>query len=57
MYNKANDNYNLLNHILLIFTYYIYISKEKGTLNIDILIANLIKVKKKDKEIRIVTIN
>ena len=45
LYNEANDNYNLLSHILLIFKYYIYISREKQTLNIDILIANLIKVK------------
>ena len=45
LYNAPNDNYNLLSHILLIFKYYIYISREKQTLNIDILIANLIKVK------------
>ena len=29
LYNEANDNYNLLSHILLIFKYYIYISKRK----------------------------
>ena len=56
LYNEANDNYNLLDHILLIFKY-IYISREKRTLNIDILIANLIKVKKKEKQISSVTIN
>ena len=55
-YNEANDNDNLLNHILLIFKY-IYISREKQTLNINILIANLIKVKKREKQISIVTIN
>ena len=52
LYNKANDNYNLLSHILLIFKY-IYISREKRTLNTDILIANLRKVKKREKEISI----
>ena len=54
--NEANDNYNLLSRILLIFKYYIYISREKGTLNIDNLIAHLIKVKKRKKQISIVTI-
>ena len=49
--NEANDNYNLLSHILLIFKYYIYISREKPILNINILIANLIKVKKREKQI------
>ena len=29
LYNEANDNYNLLSHILLIFKYYIYISRAK----------------------------
>ena len=57
LYNEANDNYNRLNHILLIFKYYIYISREKRTLDIDIPIANLIKVKKREKQISIVTIN
>ena len=57
LYNETNDNYNLLSHILLIFKYYIYISREKRILNIDILIANLIKVKKREKQIIIVTIN
>ena len=55
--NEANGNYNLLNHILLIFKYYIYISREKRTLNLDILIPNLIKVQKREKQINIVTIN
>ena len=57
LYNDANDNYNLLSHIFLIFKYYIYISREKRTLNIDNLIANLIKVKKMEKQISTVTIN
>ena len=57
LYNETNDNYNLLSHILLIFKYYIYISREKRTLNIGILIANLIKVKKREKQVSIVTIN
>ena len=57
LYNEANDNYNLLSHILLIFKYYIYISREKRILNIDILTANLIKVKKREKQISIVIID
>ena len=57
LYNEANDNYNLLSHVLLIFKYYIHISREKRTLNIDILIANLIKVKKREKQISIATIS
>ena len=57
LYNESNDNYNLLSHILLIFKYYIYISREKRTLKRDIIIANLIKIKKKEKQISIVTIN
>ena len=44
LYNQANDNDNLLNHILLISKDYIYMSREKRALNIDILKANLIKV-------------
>ena len=46
LYNEPNDNYKLLSHILLILKYYICISRKKRTLNTDILIANLIKVKK-----------
>ena len=57
LHNEANDNYDLLSHILLIFKYYIYISREKRILNIDILTANLIKVKKREKQISIVIID
>ena len=57
LYNEANDNYNLLSHILVIFKYYTYLSREKRIRNIDILIANLMKVKKREKQISIVTIN
>ena len=49
LYNEANDNYNLVSHILLIFRYYIYIPREKRILNIDILIANSVKIKKREK--------
>ena len=45
LYNEVNDNYNLLSHISWIFKYYIYISREKRILNVDILIANLNKSK------------
>ena len=57
LHNEANDNYNHLSHILLIFRYYIYMSREKRTLNIDILIANLIQVRKRQKQISIGTVN
>ena len=57
LYNEANDNYNLLIHILLIFKYYICILREKRKLNIDVLIANLTKVKKREKQISIATSN
>ena len=57
LYNKVNDNYNLLSHILLIFKCCVYISKEKRIPNIDILMANLIKIKKREKQISIATIN
>ena len=55
LYNEANDHYNM-GHILLILKY-IYISRKNRTLNIDILIANLIKVKKREKQISIGIIN
>ena len=57
LYNEANDNYNLLSHILVIFKYYTYLSREKRIRNIDILIANFMKVKKREKQISIATIN
>ena len=52
LYNEANDNYNLLSYILLIFKYYICISREKRTI-----LANLIKVKKREKQTSIGTMN
>ena len=55
--NEANNIYNLLNHILLVFEYYIYMSREKLILNIDILIDNLIEIKKKEKRISFVNNN
>ena len=52
--NEANNIYNL-NHILLVFKYYVYRSREKYILNTDILIDNLIEIKKKEKRIRLVS--
>ena len=52
LYNEGNDNYNLLSYILLIFKYYICISREKRTI-----LANLIKVKKREKQISIGIMN
>ena len=49
VYNEAANNYNLLNHVLLIFKCCIYIWRGTCILNIDILIANLMKLKKRDK--------
>ena len=34
--NEGNNIYNLLNHILLDFEYYVYRSREKHILDIDI---------------------
>ena len=45
--NEANNIYNLLNHILLVFKYCVYRSRGKHILNIDILIDILIEIKKK----------
>ena len=47
--NEANNIYNLLNHILLVFKYYVNRSREKHIHNIEILIDNLIEVKKKNR--------
>ena len=41
--NETKNIYNLLNHILLGFKYYVYRSRENHMLNIDILIDNLVK--------------
>ena len=41
--------YNLPNHILLVFMYYVYRSREKHIVNIDIIIDNLIEIKEKEK--------
>ena len=45
--NEANNIYNLLNHILLVFKYCVYRSRGKHILNIDILMDILIEIKKK----------
>ena len=49
--NEANNIYNLLNHTLLDFKYYVYDfrSRKKHMLNIDVLIDNLIEIKKNEK--------
>ena len=44
-------------YILLVFKYYVYRSREKHIHNIDILIDNLIQMKKKEKRISIVSNN
>ena len=57
LYNETNNIDNLLSQILLIFKCYSYLSKEKRILNIDILIANLMKGNKWEKQISLVTSN
>ena len=47
--NEVNNIYNLLNNILLVSKYYLF--------NIDILIENLIEIKKKEKRISLVSNN
>ena len=47
--NVANNVYNLLNNFSSVFKYYVYRSREKHILIIDILIENLIEIKKKEK--------
>ena len=56
MINEANNIYNL-NYILLGFKYYVYRSRENHVLHIDILIDNLIEIKKKEKRISFVSNN
>ena len=41
--NETENIYNLLNHISLVFKYYVYRSRENNILNIDILIDNLVR--------------
>ena len=55
--NEANNIYNLLNHILLVFKYQVYRSSEKNILNIDTLIDILIKIKEKEKRISLFSNN
>ena len=54
---KQKNTYNLLNHSLLVFKYYVYMSRGKHILNIDILIYNLIEIKKKEKRISLISNN
>ena len=45
--NKANNTYSLLASISLIFMYYVYRSRVNHTFDINILIGNLMQIKKK----------
>ena len=53
--NEANNIHNLLNYILLVFKYYLYKSREKHILTIDIFINNLVEIKKKEEPISLVS--
>ena len=55
--NEENNIYNLLNLILWVFKHYVYRSREKHILNIDILIDNLIEIKKIEKRISLANNN
>lgn len=53
--NEANNTSNLLSHILLVYKYYLDILRDKNTNNIDILIDNLMEIKKKEKRISFIS--
>ena len=48
---------NLLNHFLLVFRYYFYISKEKHIVNIYVISGNLIEIKKTLKRKSLISSN
>ena len=56
-YNDPKSSYNLLSHILSILKYHSYIPREKRMLNIDILIGNLINLKRRQKQMSLATTN
>ena len=56
--NEADNIYNLLNHTLLIFKYYVYWSRENTHyLIINVLLDKLKEIKKKEKRISLVSNN
>ena len=49
LFNDSVSNTHLINHILLLFKLYIYKSRNKHRLNINELLANIVKIKKLEK--------
>ena len=43
-------NYHLINHILLIFKYYVYKTRENGSLDLKVLKRNIQKIKNIEKQ-------
>ena len=43
-------NYHLINHILLIFKYYVYKTRENGSLDLKVLKRNIHKIKNIEKQ-------
>ena len=54
--SEASNIYNL-NHILLVFKFSVYGSREKYIINIDILMDTLIEIKRKEKRVSLVINN
>ena len=49
LFNDFVSNIHLINHILLLFKLYIFKSQKKHRLNINELLANILKIKKPEK--------
>ena len=49
LFNDSVSNIHLINHILLLFKFYIYKPRNKHGLNINDLLANILKIKKLEK--------
>ena len=50
-FTDHKENYHLINHILLIFKYYVYKTRENGSFDLKILKRNIIKIKDVEKQI------
>ena len=50
-FTDHKENYNLINHILVIFKYYVYKTRENGSLDLKVLKRNVHKIKDIEKQI------
>ena len=50
-FTDHKENYNLINHILVIFKYYVYKTRENGSLDLKVLKRNIHKIKDIEKQI------